>query len=338
MELPCIDKYAPNASGCCCCAPRYDEILYDFRDFFNSVVPQLQTGDVILCSWPNEGFGTQTSRCMSHSRWSHVGVVYRPSESEHLQHRDLMFPHDVHKSRPLMLQMLAPGEMGCRGKPQTGGMDIVDLEVYLKDYVDKFSHMPFPQDPTTSGIMMCAARMLRGVERDAEFYKRIEEVVNRFKDSPFEGSMMKRNVIKSQVDLCQSCLPCFRAKHEVGMLFCSELAGEVYVGARLVSPELEVCEMVPAMWDSTRRLQLMNGGRLTREHVFLGPSTYQERLQFGYPEVQNREQRYSTSDGVFGAGGFWGVETRKPTTHGKVPQQQSMESDLASPLIGSGKV
>ena len=95
-----------------------------------------------------------------------MGLIYRPSESAFLLHRDRVFGDKVHESRPLifhatagehteqggllgLLASLAGGETGPRNEMEHGGVDLVDCEVWTKDYIDKWSHFPYDTWPKT---------------------------------------------------------------------------------------------------------------------------------------------------------------------------------------------
>mmetsp|Transcript_79050 Transcript_79050/g.218798 ORF Transcript_79050/g.218798 Transcript_79050/m.218798 type:complete len:351 (+) Transcript_79050:130-1182(+) len=318
IDLPCMDRYAPNQSGCCCCTPRYIEEVHDIADFYQTVLPQLHTGDVVLCSWPVEGqTGTQISRCMAHTRTSHVGMVYRPSDSPGiLKHRDMMFPDKVHASRPLMLHVIAAGECGPRMRTEKGGMDIVDLEVWTKDYMDKFSHChkDCAEDVSMIGRQSFAVRMLVGVERDEAFYQAVEDVVEKYINTEFEKNVMTANVMVSQIDVCQAmpCCCCIRARKDTSMLFCSELTADAYKHTGLIDSGLNPSEMIPAMWDTTRKLKLRGDASLTVEHVCLGPATLEERRAMGYPDMADPSVRVDLSCETFGPGGFFGVDVAQP--------------------------
>merc|ERR1712157_30542 len=103
-----------------------------------------------------------------------------------------------------------------------------------------------------------------GVERDVAFYQGIEEMVVKFSDTDFES--MNANMIASQVDFCQQipCCVCFQANRDEKFLFCSEFAAEVYEAAGLIDKDLNISEFVPAMWDTTRNLQLLNSTTMTK--------------------------------------------------------------------------
>lgn len=342
IQLPCIDNYAPNLSGRCCLAPQYGEQVYNFREFFEDVLPRLHTGDIVLMSWPCEGQkGTQFSRCMAHTRTSHVATVYRPSDCmEVLKHRDRVFGDSVHPSRPLLFQALSGGECGSRTDTEKGGVELVDAEVFIKDYLDKHSHCRISTavDPSAIGLHIVSARMLVGVERDAAFYRAFENSLTTFFNTRFEEDVMATNVMLSQIDLCQQCIccRCFLAKEDVSMLFCSELVAAVYRNANLVDQRNNVSEYVPAMFDSTRRLNLKEGVSLTKEHVLLGPGSLAERAAMGYPVLKEPMARHDTSSKAFGPGGFYGVEANKPMTNlfVPVPGQQTMGNSITESLLG----
>eukprot|EP00931_Biecheleriopsis_adriatica_P119166 TRINITY_DN94421_c0_g1_i1.p1 TRINITY_DN94421_c0_g1~~TRINITY_DN94421_c0_g1_i1.p1 ORF type:complete len:373 (+),score=28.70 TRINITY_DN94421_c0_g1_i1:68-1186(+) len=309
IQLPCFDKYAPNASCCCCCPPAYSQQVHELDDWVANILPQLHTGDAVLCSWPRGVYnGTNISRLMMHSRNTHIGVVYRPCDCpDVLTHRDRVFGDSVHISRPLLLQFVAGGECGHRRKTEKGGLELVDLETYLKDHADKFSHCPVEvaEDPSKYEVHVEGVRMLIGVNRDEQFYKNIEEVVNQYWDNDFELSPDKR----SQLDLCE-CLPCcccFKARNDTSKLICSEMAAEVYIRAGLISDKLNPSEMIPAHFDTTRKLRLRGGVALTKEHIFLGPSTLEERSGMGYANMDDVSSRQNTSVSK-GPGGFFGVD------------------------------
>jgi len=295
--------------------------------FVSDIVPQLHTGDVVLAAWPRASFSSQTVRMLHHSRFTHVGVVYRPSDCpDILKHRDRIFGKDVHPSRPLVAQFVNGGEMGHREKTEKGGLDLVDLQVYLEDHVDKFSHFPEGKDPSKFECGVVGVRMLLGATRDEQFYKNMEATVEKYWDVDFQRDPDKA----SQLDCCQ-CLPCcccLRASNDDSDLICSEFAGQVYVRTGLVSDKFNPSEMVPPMWDSTRKLRLQDGVSLSKEYIFLGPTSLEERKAMGFQDISIRGP-VSTK---CGAGGFAGVDCSR-----EVESRLPVDGN-PSPKDGSRKV
>lgn len=127
---------------------------------------------------------------------------------------------------------------------EKGGLDIVDLEVWLKDYMDKFSHChrDIAEDVSQISRQSIAVRRLEGVERNEEFLLRVDEMVDKYMSTTFEENVMTPNVMAAQLDLCQNlpCCCCFRAKADMSMLFCSELSAEVYKSTGLISSKSPV--------------------------------------------------------------------------------------------------
>jgi len=366
IEIPCIDRYSPNHSCCCCVLPRYDDEIFAFDDFFDKVLPELHTGDAVLASWPVEqDSGTGLSRCMGHSRWSHVGLIYRPSDCPSvLKHRDLKYPDEVHESRPLMLHMIAGGECGHRIHREQGGLDILDFEVYVKDYLDKFQHNPVDFDPATSSAHLIGVRKMTNFQRSQDFYGKFEAALDAH-DAKYFKSGMSWNTMASQIDCCEGlvpyrCMP-WAAREQLERLFCSVLVAEVLKGTDLLDPRLLSSEFVPAMWGTTRRLLLEQGAKLSMEYVVVGPVSEEERMHhMKYPP---REGSSSGGGGCnvscddFGSGGFWGVDVtrpigsaapvgnfrltlpfraRQPFSGSRAPQQQGMSrraDELQVPLL-----
>jgi len=320
IDFPCWDRYAPNRSGCCCCHPRYDEEAYSFDAFFSIVVPRLHTGDVFLASWPKEEVGL--NRCMMHSRSTHVGLVYRPSDCpEILRHRDRVVGDQVDMSRPLLMHVLLDGECGRR---DGNGLELVDLEVWVKDYIDKFSHSDEPEDIGPFGV---SVRMLHGVSRNESFYQAVEERLNKYWDVDYEHEDRTLGAI----DLCQgSRLPCFgfeALREDDSSIFCSEFVAEVYKAAGLLDPDLSAGEFLPSFFDTSRRIALLGDACLSREHVLIGPDTLEERNALGYkhgPPAEAAEHSFEE----YGPGGFWGVEVSKPLPSLE-PDSDSEESEAA---------
>merc|ERR1712203_661710 len=100
------------------------------------------------------------------------------------------------------------------------------------------------------------------------------------------------------------------------------------MGKSLISSEI-----IPAMFDSTRRLKLKNGVHFSEEHVIMGPKTLEDRSAMGYPE-RHPSVPLQTSESV-GPGGFYRVDVTRPTpiiaapTDGLVskPGQHAMNAD-----------
>merc|ERR1740117_1398937 len=130
--------------------------------------------------------------------------------------------------------------MGCRNDQEHGGVDLVDLEVYVKDYLDKFSHTPHAlcPDPSVIGPHSVSVRRLTGVDRDEQFYSNFEATVNALWDKQFKASMNTANTLAAQLDMCQGvckCCVCCQADEDLAELFCSEVAAEAYKSTGLHS-------------------------------------------------------------------------------------------------------
>lgn len=311
ITLPCCEPFYPNKSGCCCCLPKYDEEIYEYKEIFPDVLSQVRTGDLIFGAWPCDTFGTALSRCMGHTRWSHIGIVYRPSDSPLLKHRDRQFGNDVNEDRPLIVEFVAGGVGERVGHGTTGGLDVLDLEVFVRDYLDQVSM-------TDSGLRAgVGVRFLRGVDRDDAFYSSLEGVVTKYFDTPFEKDFV--NMSKSQYNCCNwiPWLYCWcRPREDTSSLFCSEFVAEAYKAMGLISKRILSADMIPPKFDSTRNLRLLGGATLSREMVVWGPSTPEERLALGYPPsvaASSKEGKKKTSIScALGAGGFYRVDVTQP--------------------------
>lgn len=341
IQSPCFDWYAPNVSLCCCVPPRYDEEVFTMDEWVKQVLPRLHTGDIVLTSTPHYTFGTGINRCMAHTRNSHVGVVYRPSDCpEILKMRDFSFPDGVHPSRPLLAQFVGGDQVGHRERnldnynkktnPEmaTGGMDMVDLETYFRDYLDRYSYYKRTKaDKTSPHIVGC--RMLRGLNRDKQFYTDVERVLTQAKDKPFQHDAGN---VKIMVDCCQCCCVCCpetcgmlspcTAKKSKDAYICSEIVAELYVEAGLMKKgpcgmSLNPGEFVPPHFDSTRKLRLRDNLVLSPEYFVVGPESMRERSAMGYPEAQ-ATPTYNSKH--CGPGGFFNVDTAKELA----PPQHSM--------------
>lgn len=100
----------------------------------------------------------------------------------------------------------------------------------------------------------------------------------------------------------------------------------MYKSARLVDPELNTSEFVPAMFDTTRKLRLRDGVTLSPEQFVAGPATLEERRTMGYPDMAEPAVRHGISTS-FGSGGFFGVKT-------DVPLQMEMPGGAEIPARG----
>lgn len=196
--------------------------------------------------------------------------------------------------------------MGTRHALEKGGVDLVDLETWIKDYMDKFSHSSIARDPNTNGVHQVSVRMLHGLRRERDFYQGVEHVVDKYWDTDFETDTMALNVMRAQTDLCQNlpCCACLRAEEDDSMLFCSELVGAAYMASGLMDSSLNLSEFVPAMWDTTRKLCLKPGVELGVEHTCFGPASLEQRQALGYLDIDKR----SNTSSHMGAGGFFGVD------------------------------
>jgi len=221
-----------------------------------------------------------------------------------------------------MMQMTAGGEAGHRLRREKGGMDFIDLEVWFKDYMDKFQHNPTTMDPSRSGPHLVGIRRLTEYERTQAWYHSFEEAVNAHDAKYFNGDM-DWQMLSSQIDCCQGVLCCWRVgdgdqKSKLRKLFCSVLAAEIYKGVGLLDESMASSEHVPAMFDTTRKLRLQGGAKLSKEFYIVGPTTEEERQQVMHyppldPAVQGTDRGGGNEVSVkFGAGGFWGVDVTKP--------------------------
>jgi len=320
LAIPCLDKYAPNVTGCCCMPISYDQELCDFNYFFENVVPNLHTGDIFLTSWPSKpGEWAETGRCMMRSRWTHVGMVYRPSDSPILHTRDRIFGFQTHDSRPLIAHMLVYGEMGFRDGT---GFEMVDLETWTKDYLDKYSHS---FEPDNIGEMIVGVRFLTGIERNDDFYRTIQQKVDDYWFRPYET----QDTMMAAVDLFE-CLPCckfMKNKQDDSSIFCSELVAEFYKAAGMLDSSLSGGEFIPRHFATNSRLRLLKG-ELSREFVLVGPMSEEERNSCKY---KNRGQGDILSKDKFGPSGFWGVNTQAAMEIGWEVPPAAQTSTAADP-------
>lgn len=325
LAVPCCDRISPNISGCCCMPLVYDDVLCDFDHFFTEVVPHLHTGDIFLSSWPSKrGEWAETGRCMQRTRWTHVGMVYRPSDNtEILTSRDKIFKDGVCASRPLIMQMLVYGEMGFR---DGHGFELVDLETWIKDFLDKFSHCA---EPESEGQFIAGVRFLLDFERTNDFYKIVQSKVNEFWHKPYE----EHDITMAAMDLCE-CIPGLSAmemKSDDNSLFCSEMVAEVYKAVGLVKKNINTAEFIPKNFDSSSWLWLQGGARLSAEYIVKCAMTEEQRSATKY---KNRGLRDPLSKDKFGIGGFWGVDASAKMRAGwGLPTAPSSSPELAT--VGS---
>lgn len=318
LEIPCIDPYAPNVSGCCCCHPWYSEKTYDFLEFFDKVTPQLHTGDVILCSWIVEDIGIQ--RCMMHSKWSHAGIIYRPSDCPEI----LTSPCNPetpseHPSRPCIAQFI----MNDGTSP---ALEIDDFELYMKDYLDKHSNVGafHPDDNAdTYSEFEITVRFLHGVDRTRNFYQCVENVIQQNKNKTYGLSQA------SGIDLCQAnpccfCLKSFEtAEVDPNAMMCAEFVASVYQELGLINPDLNPNEFIPPMFDSSRHLWLRKGASLSMQHSTKSPETLDDRKRCGYKS----QVGYAAPTGR----GYWGVDTKKPVAIKAAGDDVSAPSGVQAP-------
>mmetsp|Transcript_2630 Transcript_2630/g.4843 ORF Transcript_2630/g.4843 Transcript_2630/m.4843 type:complete len:400 (-) Transcript_2630:210-1409(-) len=286
LEIPCCDWYAPNTSGCCCCHPWYVEKEYEFQDFWKEVLPMLHTGDIVLAAWPTED-GLKASKFLTHSVWSHVGFIYRPSDQpDILKHRCEDYP-EAHQSRPLVAQMLMGGDAS---HPSAFYMN--DFEQSFKDYLDKFSNCA---EPDSKSPFMISVRFLTGLKRDKEFYQKIEEAVVESEKKTYNMDPM------SGVDLCSfwPCCSALDATDDPNTVFCSEFVALAYQKAGLINPKLNPAEFIPSMFDTSRYLWLRKGS-LTIQHTVIGPRSKEERARYGYKGQPGYLCPKGYGDGIYG--------------------------------------
>jgi len=298
LALPCCDMIAPNLSCCCCFPLIYSDVHCDFDYFFEEVLPRLHTGDIFLSSWPSKaGEWAETGRCMQRTRWTHVGMVYRPSDNPEILHsRDRIFGGQVHESRPMIAQMLVCGEMGFR---DGHGFELVDMETWIKDFLDKHSHC---EDPDSEGTFYAGVRMLENFKRDDAFLKAIQDKIDAFWHRPYE----LQDITMAAVDLLD-CIPgvsVSEMKRDDSSLFCSELVAELYIAGGLLPKKANAAEFIPKNFDSTCHLRLPRGAKLSSEYVVSSVQTLAEREARGYKNKGSPDP-VSTR---FGPSGFWGVE------------------------------
>eukprot|EP00450_Noctiluca_scintillans_P008942 CAMPEP_0194487658 /NCGR_PEP_ID=MMETSP0253-20130528/7866_1 /TAXON_ID=2966 /ORGANISM="Noctiluca scintillans" /LENGTH=436 /DNA_ID=CAMNT_0039327913 /DNA_START=73 /DNA_END=1383 /DNA_ORIENTATION=- len=270
QEIPCFDCYAPNCSCCCCVHPCYSEKLHTFTDFFDQVMPRLHTGDIVICSWSKED-GTASTRCLLHSKWTHVGVIYRPSDCPSiLRHRDWTGA-SLDPSRPMTAEVL------CGGQRSPASLYLEDFETMAKRYVDK-QGMLQGREWDQFSPMVLGVRHLTGVKKDDEFYTKFEQCIERHWNMEYKMSTL------TGFDLCQCCPLCKfeKAEDDPNSTFCSEFVAQLYMDLGIIDSKLDAAEFSPSFFDTTRHLW-MHDGHLSKEHVLIGPNTIEERSAMGYP-------------------------------------------------------
>mmetsp|Transcript_113883 Transcript_113883/g.317089 ORF Transcript_113883/g.317089 Transcript_113883/m.317089 type:complete len:592 (-) Transcript_113883:72-1847(-) len=332
LELPCLDCQSPNLSGCCCMPLIYDEVNCSFEFFFEEVLSRLHTGDIFLSSWPSKpGEWAETGRCLQRTRWTHVGMVYRPSDClTVLTSRDRIFNDQVHESRPMIMHMLVCGEMGFR---DGHGFELVDLETWVKDFLDKHSHCA---DPESEGQFLAGVRLLQGVERGEAFCSKVQAKVDEFWHRPYE----LQDITKAGFDLCE-CIPNLcptEMKSDTNSLFCSEMVAEVYKATGLLKASVNGSELIPKNFDTTSYLWLQHGASLSQEYVLCSAAGTKEREARGYKNRGNPDPVSSR----FGPAGFWGVDPSKQLASSQglppVPSAMSAPAQLAmAPSTGAGE-
>lgn len=309
QEIPCLDNYAPNCSGCCCIPPLYSRKKYEFHDFFEEVMPELHTGDIVLCAWPVED-GLVQEKWMMHSTWTHCGMIYRPSDCPQiLKQVDEDYGAQSHPSRPLILQFL------CDDPPRPEHPQacyIVDFEDYMKTYLDKFINTNWSKTANPPGLghshyspFQVAVRFLTGVSRDAAFYKSVETAVNKYKTWQYMSEFSN-----SGIDFCQRC-PCLAkaetTQFEESKMFCSEFVARMYQEMHLINSSLNPAEFTPPMFGTTRHVWLQSGAKLSKEHYLKGCNSRHERQIQGY---KSRPGEFFP--GPYGVNGSWGVDVSRP--------------------------
>merc|ERR1719330_1582272 len=178
-----------------------------------------------------------------------------------------------------MFHMIAGGEFGSRVDQEKGGMDIIDFEVWVKDYLDKFQHNPAEVNPSATAPHLLAVRRLTNFDRTKEWFQSFEAVVESYMNSPFNEAM-NWNIMSAQIDCCQSiCRPgcCWRSLDDPKGLLCSTMVADAMKKTQLLDPTMESAEYVPAMWDTTRKLALLAGAKLSKEYFTQGPVAVEER-------------------------------------------------------------
>lgn len=286
IECCCCDSYAPNRSCCCCVKPIYDEKNYSYEEFYRDIMPQLHTGDIYLGGYPRNG--NKIGAFATHSRWSHVGMIYRRSDCPEILKtkcvsagEDISWSDEIHPSRPLIAEVVQYDDV-------TPGFTLSDFEdgskLYLGQKMDSTDYADW--EPWEISV-----RFLTGVTRDKQFYQAIEDCITANHDNKYQYD------IKVALDLCQwmSVYPCCKciqkgvtAQENKGYVFCAEFVADCYQKAGLLDPSLNKAEFLPSMFDTTRGIRLRGGAELSKsEYHVVGITSKEEAIQAGFNEQDN---------------------------------------------------
>jgi len=284
IEAPCCDVYAPNQS-CRFFKPSYNEKTYSYEEFYRDIMPKLHTGDIYLGGYPRSG--NKIGAFATHSRWSHVGMIYRRSDCPEILKtkcvsagEDIYWSDQIHPSRPLIAEVVQYDD-------QTPGFTLGDFEDGSKMYLGQKMDGPEYADWEPWQV---AVRFLTGVTRNTSFYQAIEECVTR------NHNDMYKYDINVAIDLCQwmaaypgcCCLQCERAPPQPGFVFCAEFVADCYQSAGLIDPDLDKAEFLPSMFDTTRALKLLEGAGLSpTEHRVVGIENEEEAVKAGFNQANN---------------------------------------------------
>lgn len=282
------------------------------------------SGDVVLCAWPTED-GLRASKFITHSKWSHVGFIYRPSDfPQVLKMKDQDHPDKLHHSRPMIAQMLCSED-----EEHPSAFYLNDFELTMKDYLDKFSNCDNPEEKSP---FLVGVRFLR-YTRDRAFYESIEATIKRYANVKYNMDTM------SGIDLCQCwpCCKCNQAKVETDAMFCSEFVAQAFMDAGLINPNLNAAEFIPSMFDTTRHVWLRKGAFLSEEHVVVGPNELADRDTMGYKGQPGYLAGERDGDGIWGTDLTKAIEDSHVIIgtwpQGKAQMTPPKQTEMRTPLL-----
>jgi len=232
----------------------------------------MQTGDILLFSWP----ATKLTKQMENSSWTHVGMVYRNDGKINL----LVDRYDPSAAGPLfMIEAIGSGPSQNEKKDintaveRVVGVDLRQLFNKMYYYTQaKDYRSGFKTDPFVGWRPLTA-------ERTPEFLKSVETLYEKYKDKKYEQNAkeMKTDALNCDVFCCTCCYcPCCENKPDDSSLFCSELVAYFYQEMGILDKKRPANEYMPSDFSTDNKLSLLNGAKLSdKEYYFVfkdGPS------------------------------------------------------------------
>lgn len=261
---------------CCCGDNTENSQKVDVETFFQKILPTLKTGDLLLTGWPNCSQNTRLRKLMLNSRFTHVGIVYNPLDAGAqgiLTATDKLNPNQ----QPTVMMYHATAydvKPPIESNERFAGMDLEPANKFLSRYL---LHVPYCEEKHPPGVE-CKETPIVGcrrlnIERNEEFYRKIQKVYEATANRPYEKSIYNIGVSSGYVG-------CLKNEADPKELFCSELVAVIYKELGVLPADLNESMLCPGHFTTRRSNELpLTKATLDGEIYVAGPITPQQVQQ-----------------------------------------------------------